>query len=68
MKKKTVKEVEMHKFLVCAYKSQDFDDRATVTFRNSACHLLCQCQTPGVKSKSLVVLMTNWIILSANSR
>ena len=46
MKKKTVKEVKMHKFLVCAYKSQDFaqslenyarsHDRDTVTFRNSA--------------------------------
>ena len=46
MKKKTVKEVKMHKFLVCACKSQDFaqsqkffaqsHDRETVTFRNSA--------------------------------
>ena len=35
---KTVKELEMHKFSVCAYKFQDFarlHDRATVTFRNS---------------------------------
>ena len=46
MKKKTVQEVKMHKFLVCACKSQDFaqsqkkfarsHDRETVTFRNSA--------------------------------
>ena len=46
MKKKTVKEVKMHKFLVFACKSQDFaqiqknfarsHDRMTVTFRNSA--------------------------------
>ena len=45
MKKKTVKEVKMHKFLVFACKSQDFaqiqkkfarsHDRVTVTFRNS---------------------------------
>ena len=45
MKKKTVKEVKMHYFLVCAYKSQDFAQnkknlarwhhRETVTFRNS---------------------------------
>ena len=45
MKKKTVKEVKMHKFLVCACKSQDFAqsqkncarsrNRVTVTFRNS---------------------------------
>ena len=45
MKKKTVKDVEMHNFSVCAYKSQDFaqseknfapsHDRETVTFRNS---------------------------------
>ena len=42
---KTVKGVEMHNLLVCAYKSQDFSkiqkkiamphDRVTVTFRNS---------------------------------
>ena len=42
---KTVKEVKMHKFLVSAYKSQDFGqsqenfarshDPETVTFRNS---------------------------------
>ena len=42
---KSVKEVKMHKFSVCAYKSQDFaqsrenfarlHDRETVTFRNS---------------------------------
>ena len=47
MKKKTVKEVKMHKFLVFACKSQDFaqiqkkfarsHDRMTVTFRNSEC-------------------------------
>ena len=46
MKKKTAKEVKMHKFLVRACKSQDFaqsqknfvrsHDRDTVTFRNSA--------------------------------
>ena len=46
MKKKTVKEVKRHKFLVCACKSQNFGqsqtnfawshDRETVTFRNSA--------------------------------
>ena len=46
MKKKTVKEVKMHEFLVCAFKYQDFaqsqkifaqsHDRTTVTFRNSA--------------------------------
>ena len=45
MKKKTVKEVKMHIFLVCRWKSQDFaqsqkncaraHDRATKTFRNS---------------------------------
>ena len=45
---KTVKEVKLHKFLVCAYKSQDFvqsqknfarsHDRETVTFRNSGPH------------------------------
>ena len=45
MKNKTVKEVKLHKFLVCACKSQDFaqsqrifarsHDRETVTFRNS---------------------------------
>ena len=45
MKKKTAKEVKMHKYLVCACKSQDFvqsqnffarlHDRVTVTFRNS---------------------------------
>ena len=45
MKKKTVKEVKMHKFLVCTCESQDFaqsqknlaglHDRETVTFRNS---------------------------------
>ena len=42
---KTVKEVKMHEFLVCAYKSQDFaqsqtifalwHDHVTVTFRKS---------------------------------
>ena len=52
MKTKTVKEFKMHKFLVCAYKSQDFaqsqkicagsHDRETVTFRNSACYLKAQ--------------------------
>ena len=46
IKKNTVKEVKMHNFLVCAYKSQDFaqnlkkfaqsHDCMTVTFRNSA--------------------------------
>ena len=45
MKKKTVKEVKMHKCWVCAYKSQDFaqgqenfarlHDSEIVTFRNS---------------------------------
>ena len=50
MKKKTVKEVKMHKFLVCAYKSQDIaqseenfarsHDRETVTFRNSELDML----------------------------
>ena len=45
MKKKTVKEVKMHKFLVFACKSQDFaqiqkkfaplHNRETMTFRNS---------------------------------
>ena len=45
MKKKTVKEVKKHQFLVCACKSEDFaqsqknfarsHDRETVTFRNS---------------------------------
>ena len=45
MKKKTLKEIRMHKFLVCAGKSQDFaqsqksferlHDCETVTFRNS---------------------------------
>ena len=45
MKKKPVKEVKMHKFLVCLYKYQDFaqsqknfarsHDCETVTFRNS---------------------------------
>ena len=45
MKKKTVKEVQMHDVLVFTYKSQDFTqsqenfvrshDRETVTFRNS---------------------------------
>ena len=44
--KETVKEVEMHTFLVCAYKSQNCEqsqkncershDCETVTFRNSA--------------------------------
>ena len=45
-KKKTVKVVKMHKFLVCAYQSSDFvqiqkkknarlHDAVTVTFRNS---------------------------------
>ena len=43
--KKAVKQVKMHKFLVCAYKSQYFvqsqknftrsHDRETMTFRNS---------------------------------
>jgi hypothetical protein len=43
-KKKTAKEVKMHKFLTCACKSQDFaqsqknfaqvHDRLTMTFRN----------------------------------
>ena len=47
MRGKNVKEVKMHKFLVCACKSQDFaqsqkffarsHDRETVTFRNSVC-------------------------------
>ena len=47
MKKKTVKEVKMHKLLVCSCKSHDFaqsqkkftlsHDRETVTFRNSEC-------------------------------
>ena len=42
----------MHKFLVCAYKSQDFaqsqkkfalsNHRETVTFRNSVCHKITQ--------------------------
>ena len=46
MKKKTAKEVKMHKFLAFACKSQDFaqsqkicapsHDGVTVTFRNSA--------------------------------
>ena len=46
MKKNTVIEDKMHKFLVCAYKSQDFaqnqkcfallHDCETVTIRNSA--------------------------------
>ena len=50
MKKKTVKEVIIHIFLVYSYKSQDFaqsnrnfarsHDRMTVTFRNSVQHLL----------------------------
>ena len=45
MKKKTAKEVKMHKFLACACKSQDFaqiqkhfaqsHNCMTVTFRNS---------------------------------
>ena len=45
MKKKTVKEVKMHEFLVCAYKCQDFTqsqkfcarshDLETLTFNNS---------------------------------
>ena len=38
MKKKTVTEVKMHIFLVCACKSQDFaqsHDRETVTFLTS---------------------------------
>ena len=49
MKNKIVKEVKKHKFLVCAYKSQDFaqsqkncarlHDRETVTFRNSVVEL-----------------------------
>ena len=49
MKKKNVKEVKMHKFLVHAYKSQDFaqsqnnfaraHDRETITFRNSGISL-----------------------------
>ena len=44
MKKKTLKEVKMHTFFVCACKSQEFaphqkslarsQDRETVTFRN----------------------------------
>ena len=48
MKKKTAKEVKMHKFLARACKSQDFaqiqkkfaqsHDCMTVTFRNSALH------------------------------
>ena len=51
MKKKTVKEVKMHKFLVCTCKSQDFaqsqknfarsHDRMTVTFRNSVYNVQC---------------------------
>ena len=45
MKKKTVKEVKMHNFFICACKSQDFaqsqkklarsHDRTTAHFRNS---------------------------------
>ena len=50
MKEKKVKEVKMHKFLVCAYKYQDLAqsqenfarsyDRETVTFRNSGLHCI----------------------------
>ena len=49
-KKKTVREVKMHKLLVCACKSQDLaqsqkkversHNRETVTFRNSAAHMV----------------------------
>ena len=45
MKEKEVKEIKLHKFCVCACKSQDFaqsqknfaqlQDRETITFRNS---------------------------------
>ena len=45
LREKNVKEVKMHKFIVCAYKSQDFAQsqkkcvrshkRETMTFRNS---------------------------------
>ena len=55
MKKKLKKEVKIHKFLVCAYNSQDFaqtqenfarsQDRATVTFRNSGPLVLRQVNT-----------------------
>ena len=61
MKNKTVKEVKIYKFLVCACKSQDFaqsqknfarsHDHETVTFRNSACVLS--------EAGSATVLMSN---------
>ena len=53
MKKKNIKEVKMPKFLVCAYKSQDFmqsqklfarsHNRGTVTFRNSDTRHIVKC-------------------------
>ena len=54
LRKKTVNEVNMHKFLVCTCKSQDIShsqkkivrshDREAVTFRNSDYGLLTQIQ------------------------
>ena len=62
MKKKTVKEVKMHKFLVFACKSQDFaqiqknfarsHDRVTVTFRNSESTPIDSKKKPSSGSRS----------------
>ena len=63
MKKNTAKEVKMHKYLVCACKSQDFaqsqkffawsHDRVTVTFNNSELPLLTAtpCIVCGARSQ-----------------
>ena len=57
MKKKTVKEVKMHKYLVSAYKFQDFrqiqkkiaqsHDCVTMTFKNSELTLIIVKTRPG---------------------
>ena len=62
-RKKTIKGVKIHIFLVCAWKSQDFaqsqknfvqsHDRETMTFRNSSPSTLHRLVSPLCKKKTL---------------
>ena len=71
MKKKTAKEVKMHKFLACACKSQDFaqiqknfarsHDCMTVTFRNSDADQVEVCWH--VKVKTVTDLLPAYKVL-----
>ena len=65
MKKKTVKEIKMHNFLVCACKSQDFaqsqkkiarlHDRETMTYKNSDIVFYYICCT--IEKKNIIILI-----------